>query len=72
MVAMVALAVNVIEHERILTSATRRYLRGEIEYDELTAIRREHEVDYVAALTALVRFQTPAAPPRRRPWWRWW
>ena len=74
---------NVLEKHRILNDATRRYLHGEIDYHELTRIRRTCEIDYMAGLTALVRFQRSArqaeraeverlrqAAERRR--FRWW
>jgi hypothetical protein len=48
------------DRARQLTEATRKYLRGELNDKEYDAARRAHEVDYMAALTALVRFQRTA------------
>lgn len=45
------------ERERLLAESTRRYMRGEISEEQFDAERRRYEVDYWAALTALVRAQ---------------
>jgi hypothetical protein len=51
------------DHERRRTEATHKYLRGELNEEQYATERRAHDVDYLAALTALVRFQRSTPRP---------
>jgi hypothetical protein len=48
------------ERQRLLAEATRRYMRGEIGEAEFEVERSRYEVDYLAALSALVKAQRAA------------
>ena len=48
------------DRERRLADANRRYLRGEMTEEQYDTARQADEVDYLGALTALVRFQHTA------------
>lgn len=51
------------DRERQRSEATRKYLRGELNEEQYDTERRAHEVDYLGALTALVRFQRSTPRP---------
>ena len=58
---------SVEDGERQRTEATRKYLRGELNEEQYDTERRAHEVDYLGALMALVRFQRSTPRPAETP-----
>ncbi len=60
------MAEGIVERERRMNDAARRYLKGEMSCDEYRAVCRQYGPDYRAAARALANQQLRPAPLWRR------